>query len=813
MIQTINRPRQRALPIGGWFLLLLSGLSCTAQQDLSAVIPRPVSYQSRGGSFLMDKTTRILTSADKNDSHLRFLAGTLRELTGLPLPIVDEPRTGSPQQTATGTLQFDIDTAGGLGPEGYRLVVDPAHILITGQDEAGIFYGLQTLVQLMTNPLKATHSLQTTRSSAHPLQTAPPVRAVYRIGACAVTDYPRFHYRGMHLDVSRHLFPVPVIEKWIDALASFKINTFHWHLTDDQGWRIEIKRYPRLQSISAWRDETLIGHKKELPHRFDGKKYGGYYTQEEVREIVGFAASRHITVIPEIEMPGHAQAVLAAYPDLGCTGGPYKTATYWGVFDDVFCAGNDSVFAFLENVLDEVIGLFPSAYLHIGGDECPKTRWHVCPKCQRRMKELGLPDEHALQSYFIQRIGKYVNGKGRSIIGWDEILEGGLTPGATVMSWQGEEGGLAAARQKHTAIMSTESNLYFDYYQSLYPEEPLAAGGYTPLQKVYGYEPLAGVKDPDILQILQYVTGVQGQLWTEYLATPEQAEYMLFPRAAAMAEVGWRQASDPALSLTAGSHGYRLDYADFLRRFRLRKGLLKRHGIHFADNFDEIVFTSEASPGRTSVVLSSSLPGAEIRYTTGGREPGPKDAAYTVPLVLKKSVVLRARVYYNGRPYGRIFHKEFHLHKAIGALVTIAHPPMPRFNPGPSVLVNGLAGSSRYNDGQWLGFSGTDAEIVVDLGKVQVVRSVGTEVLNYHWQRMWAPVSLEFSVSTDGKEYREVYRQTEFPVNGINPIRCLFPESNARYVKVRAVNKGIIPAGEYGAGGKASLLLDEIIVE
>jgi hexosaminidase len=581
----------------------------------------------------------------------------------------------------------------------------------------------------------------------------------------------------------------------------------------------------------------LIGHKKETPHRFDGKKYGGYYTQEEVRSIVRFAAARHITVIPEIEMPGHAQAVLAAYPELGCTGGPYKTAAYWGVFDDVFCAGNDSVFVFLENVLDEVMDLFPSKYIHIGGDECPKTKWQACPKCQRRIRELGLADEHALQSYFIQRIGKYINANGRSIIGWDEILEGGLTPGATVMSWQGEEGGLAAARQKHTAILSPESNLYFDYYQSLYPEEPLAAGGYTPLRKVYGYEPLAGIQDPEILQ---YVAGVQGQLWTEYLSTPARAEYMMFPRAAAMAEVGWRQTRDDGdtAAVRKSDPGYP-GYPDFLRRFRLQEGLLKRLNIRYADNFEEIDFNSEAlggkddgvsvetpgeAPGRTSVAakirvrLFSSLPGAVIRYTigntsSGNESPGPGSAAYTKPLALEKSCTIRARLYDKGLPVGRVFEKNFLLHKGVGASVSLAHQPIGRYNPGPAMLVNGLTGSDRYNDGQWLGFSGTDAEAVIDLGKIRSIRSVGTDVLNYHWQKMWAPVSLRFYISTDGIRYQEIFRQTEFAVNGINRVRSRFPAIAARYLKVTGVNRGIIPDGEYGAGGKALLMMDEIIIE
>ncbi|WP_198175228.1 family 20 glycosylhydrolase [Spirosoma telluris] len=605
----------------------------------------------------------------------------------------------------------------------------------------------------------------------------------------------------MHLDVSRHLFPVAFIRKYIDELALYKFNTFHWHLTDDQGWRIEIKKYPELQRKAAYRTETLIGHKKELPHRFDGKRYGGYYTQAEVRDIVRYATQRHITVIPEIEMPGHAMAALSAYPELGCLkpngqpGGPYQAATFWGVFDDVFCAGNESTFAFLEGVLDEVMALFPSTYIHVGGDECPKTRWKTCAKCQARIRNEHLKDEDELQSYFIRRIEQHVNKKGRQVIGWDEILEGGLSPGATVMSWRGIEGGIEAIRQKHNAIMTPESHVYFDYYQSLYPEEPLAAAGYTPLSKVYAYEPVPANIGPEEAI---YLKGVQGTAWSEYLDSPAKAEYMIFPRAIAVAEIAWSQRQHR-------------NYPDFLRRLRLQDALLKRLNVTYAKRFDELTDSVSISPtGSLQLALSTTLPGATIRYTTDGADPIESSAVYTHPIEINQTKTLKAIAYLRNQPQGRLFQKTLTISKSTGKPVTFTTEPTGSYRPAsPLVAVNGIAGTSRYNTGEWIGFQGKDADILIDLQSVQSITSLGTHVLNYHWQRMWSPDTLSVAVSDDGKTFREVYLQTKFPINGINPVNATFPPTQARYVRIRATNKGVIPPGEYGAGGKAWLMLDE----
>lgn len=399
--------------------------------------------------------------------------------------------------------------------EQYEIVVSDSEIVISALTNQGLFYGIQTLLQMV--PFEKKNEIA--------------------IPWINISDAPKYAWRGMHLDVCRHYFPISFIKKYIDYLAHYKMNTFHWHLTEDQGWRIEIKKYPKLTEVGAWRNGSMVGRYDD--QKIDDIKYGGFYTQEEIKEVVAYASQRHITIVPEIEMPGHSLAALAAYPELSCTGGPFEVGKKWGVFDDVYCP-KEETFTFLENVLSEVLALFPSEYIHIGGDECPKTRWKSCAHCQKIIKEKGLNDEHELQSYFIQRIEKFVNSKGRKIIGWDEILEGGLAPNAAVMSWRGTEGGIAAAKQKHYVVMTPGSHCYFDHYQGKPENEPLAIGGFTSLEKVYNFNPMPKEL---ILEEQKYILGAQANVWTEYILTPEQVEYMIMPRMSALAEVLWGTAN------------------------------------------------------------------------------------------------------------------------------------------------------------------------------------------------------------------------------------------------------------------------------
>lgn len=534
------------------FLLLIVALllsSCNqgvknSEEDYS-IIPRPNNLAILPGAFTINKETRILVNSDIEE--VRLAADFLLAMLGNALG--SEPEVETQAVSKKGSILLMITDDVDLNDEGYLLQVKPSRILLKARDGRGLFYGVQTLRQLLPPAI----------------EKGMEIGQELKVPACTISDEPRFVYRGMHLDVGRHMFPVEYIKRYIDMLALHKMNTFHWHLTEDQGWRIEIEKYPLLTEIGAYRKETLIGHGGRPPFEYDGKRYGGYYSKEEVREIVDYAAERFVTVIPEIEMPGHALAALAAYPELSCTGGPHEVATRWGVFPDVFCAGKEETFLFLENVLSEVIELFPGKYIHIGGDECPKERWQECPECQKRIADEGLADEHELQSYFIKRIEKFLVANNRKLIGWDEILEGGLAPEATVMSWRGTEGGIAAAKEGHDVIMTPNPFMYLDHYQCEPEGEPLAIGGYSPLEEVYSYDPMPAELDEDEQR---YILGVQGNLWSEYLTTPDYMEYMAYPRFFAVGEIGWT------------NQGLR-DFENFLTRFRKQAERYDIIGINY----------------------------------------------------------------------------------------------------------------------------------------------------------------------------------------------------------------------------------------
>jgi hexosaminidase len=470
-----------------------------------------------------------------------LLAAPLRAASGLALPVASErAREGSTPHAIAIRLTPSRASA---GPESYRLVVTQRGVTLSAPETAGLVLGLQTIRQLLPPELERavrsrspwgktvpeTLAVAGTAAAAAPLT---PTR--WAIPAVDIEDAPRFPYRGILLDVARWFYPPEFIEKVIDLLALYKLNTLHLHLTDDQGWRLEIKKYPRLTQVGAWRRETILGQHFD-PYIGDGKPHGGFYTQDQMRAIVSYAAARHVTIIPEIEMPGHARAALAAYPELSCTGGPFEVSTHWGTHEDIYCP-SERTFAFLEDVLVEVMGIFPSRYIHIGGDEVPKKQWQESPVAQEVIRREGLDGEEELQSYFIRRIERFLIAHGRRLIGWDEILEGGLAPEATVMSWRGTEGGIEAARQGHDVIMTPTDRTYFDYYQGDPGTEPLAIGGFLPLDSVYAFEPV-----PDVLTREQaaHVLGAQGNVWTEYIPTPARVEYMLLPRMLALSEVLW----------------------------------------------------------------------------------------------------------------------------------------------------------------------------------------------------------------------------------------------------------------------------------
>jgi hexosaminidase len=606
--------------------------------DRYPIIPAPRHLEPRPGEFRLDRETRIMLS-DPGSTELRtlseLLAGPLRAASGLPLPISPEPATG---QAADAICIQLAPGSGSSGPESYRLDVTGRGAVLSGSTSGGLVYGLQSLRQLLPAQLeRGVRSLSAWgRGGAKTTDSAPPGPVRWAIPAVAIEDAPRFRYRGLLLDVARWYYPPEFIEQVIDLLALYKLNTLHLHLTDDQGWRLEIRKYPRLTQVGAWRKETIAGQHFD-PYVGDGTPHGGFYTQNQMRDLVAYAAARHVTIMPEIEMPGHARAALAAYPELSCTGGPFEVSTRWGVHEDIFCP-SEQTFAFLEDVLQEVMQLFPGQYIHIGGDEVPKQQWKESPVAQEVIRREGLANEEELQSYFIRRIEAFLRAHGRRLIGWDETLEGGLAPEATVMSWRGEEGGIEAARQGHDVIMTPANHTYFDYYQGDPAAEPLAIGGFLPLDSVYAFEPVPAELTPGQAA---HVLGAQGNLWTEYIPTPARAEYMMLPRMLALAEVLWsaKEARNwPRFVARLPAQFARLDALGAEYRVPEPVGL----------GGDRLVLED-----RIRVMMGSPFPGGMLRYTTDGSEPTPSSSRYTGPLDLRlgpSPLTVSARVFLpNGR--------------------------------------------------------------------------------------------------------------------------------------------------------------------
>ncbi len=577
--------------------LLLAGCAGPRAVTSYHLIPEPRALEPGTSSFEIEPATHI-TLSDPDDPELHrladFWAAPVRVATGFDLPV------GGPLDEGANEIRLvlskDVDE-----PEGYRLTVDEGGITIRAREHVGVFYGLQTLTQMLPATLEA--------GNVHGERILVP--------GVRIDDAPRFAYRGMHLDVSRHFFGPEFIKRYIDLLARYKINYFHWHLTDDQGWRIQIRRYPELTEVGAYRKETQVG-KSFNPFVGDGKPYGGFYTQDEIRDIVAYAREHYVTIIPEIEMPGHSEAALAAYPQLACTKGPFEVGTHWGVYTDVLCP-KESTFQFMENVLTEVMELFPGPYIHVGGDEAPKTRWKSSPVAQGLMARDGLLDEDQLQSLFMARIERFLNRHGRRLIGWDEILQGGLAPDATVMSWRGTSGGIEAARQGHDVIMTPTDALYFDYYQGDPAQEPLAIGGFTPLEKVYSFEPVPSELSPEQAR---HILGAQANVWTEYIGTGEHVEYMVLPRMLALSEMDW--SPDSARS-----------FDDFLRR--LPWHLERFDALGLAYRIPDVVGLSHdriTLESRLEVPLSAPVPGGGLRYTLDGSDPDSTSPLYGGPLRL-----------------------------------------------------------------------------------------------------------------------------------------------------------------------------------
>lgn len=766
----------------GWSLAGLLMTACSNQPTTVAnyeVVPMPLEINTtQQASFLLKSGVTVYYPAgnEKMQRNAEFLASYVKAQTGIELQV----QAG---EGGKGGIVLQLGLAND-NPEAYQLKVDANQVVISSPSEAGVFYGIQTL-------RKAVDVAEGSN---------------VELPAVEIKDQPRFGYRGMMLDVGRHFFSMDEIKTYIDMMALHNINRFHWHLSEDQGWRIEIKKYPKLTEIGSMRKETVIGHNSG---KYDGKPYGGFYTQEQAKEIVAYAAERYITVIPEIDLPGHMQAALAAYPELGCTGGPYEVWTQWGVSDNVLCAGNDQTIQFIKDVLAEIVEIFPSEYIHVGGDECPKVKWSTCPKCQARIKALGLKSdnkhtkEERLQSYVIHEAEEFLNSKGRKMIGWDETLEGGLAPNATVMSWRGEAGGIEAAKQHHDVVMTPNTYLYFDYYQSKDTEtEPMAIGGYLPIERVYSYEPMPKSLSPEEQK---YIVGVQANLWTEYIPDFKQVQYMVLPRMAALSESQWCAPE-------------KKNYEAFLQRVSRLVNIYAKNGWNYATHiFDVMLDLKPNTETGTLDAVARTIDNAPIYYTLDGSEPTTASEKYTDVIKIDKPCTLRTVAI---RPSGssKITKDEISFSKSSMKPITMLQPINKQYEfSGATVLVDGMTGNMNYKTGRWIAFYTNDLETVIDLKEATEISSMTLHTCVEKGDWIFDTRGITVSVSDDNQTFKEVASEAypamkESDPNQIYTHELKFDPVKTRYVKVKALSEQKIPSWHGGKGNPGFLFVDEIIL-
>ncbi len=766
----------------GWSLAGLLMTACSNQPTTVAnyeVVPMPLEINTtQQASFLLKSGVTVYYPAgnEKMQRNAEFLASYVKAQTGIELQV----QAG---EGGKGGIVLQLGLAND-NPEAYQLKVDASQVVISSPSEAGVFYGIQTL-------RKAVDVAEGSN---------------VELPAVEIKDQPRFGYRGMMLDVGRHFFSMDEIKTYIDMMALHNINRFHWHLSEDQGWRIEIKKYPKLTEIGSMRKETVIGHNSG---KYDGKPYGGFYTQEQAKEIVAYAAERYITVIPEIDLPGHMQAALAAYPELGCTGGPYEVWTQWGVSDNVLCAGNDQTIQFIKDVLAEIVEIFPSEYIHVGGDECPKVKWSTCPKCQARIKALGLKSdnkhtkEERLQSYVIHEAEEFLNSKGRKMIGWDETLEGGLAPNATVMSWRGEAGGIEAAKQHHDVVMTPNTYLYFDYYQSKDTEtEPMAIGGYLPIERVYSYEPMPKSLSPEEQK---YIVGVQANLWTEYIPDFKQVQYMVLPRMAALSESQWCAPE-------------KKNYEAFLQRVSRLVNIYAKNGWNYATHiFDVMLDLKPNTETGTLDAVARTIDNAPIYYTLDGSEPTTASEKYTDVIKIDKPCTLRTVAI---RPSGssKITKDEISFSRSSMKPITMLQPINKQYEfSGATVLVDGMTGNMNYKTGRWIAFYTNDLEAVIDLKEATEISSMTLHTCVEKGDWIFDTRGITVSVSDDNQTFKEVASEAypamkESDPNQIYTHELKFDPVKTRYVKVKALSEQKIPSWHGGKGNPGFLFVDEIIL-
>jgi hexosaminidase len=670
-------------------------------------------------------------------------------------------------------------------PEGYHIQISSKKVIIEAGTPAGVFYAVQSLLQLLPVEIESPALVENVK---------------WQFPVLNIDDAPVFSYRGLMLDVARHYMPYSFLQKLIDLMAMQKMNTLHLHLTDSQGWRFESKKYPKLTQIGAYRKGDALNATYDYASRPNDTLYGGYYTQEQLKQLVAYAQKKFITIIPEIEMPAHSRAALASYPQFACLDSTGKTFPYPAQIQDEFCT-KDSTFTFLTDILGEVMDVFPSKYIHIAGDEASKANWRKCPICQKRMRDEHLNSVDELQSYFIKRIEKFVNQRGRLVIGWDEILEGGLAPNAAVMSWRGEQGGIDAAKLGHKVVMTPGDYCYFDHYQSLDPAEPAAFGGLTTLATVYGYHPIPDELTPEEGKL---IIGTQGNLWTEYVPTASHAEYMYFPRSIALAEVAWTADRQP--------------YDQFITRLLPYLKRLDYHNVNYSRHLFDIQMNTytDSATHRLMAKVNGVPEGYPVFYTLNGTSPDSSSFKYTGPVAIDHNADLTVGVTYKGRIVDKA-EKSFTLNKATGKRSWLKNAPSPDYSKGGDhAWNNGIYGSDfRYNDGEWLGWSGQDFEGTVDLGTSQSISTVTARFFNQPSDWVYPPASVTVSISDNGVDFRDVFKKDSLPLDkiGLQVLKMAISPVQARYVKITAKNYGTIPKKSPGEGSQAWLFADEVKIE
>ena len=742
------------------------------------LIPMPKKLKLNEGSFSFTKETSFVVEGTQQKEIAELLNSKFSVAAGWEMEILEE----KPQ---TNFIQFKENKD--LNEEAYKLLVDREKIIIEAALSSGFIYGVETLRQLLPPEIESKEKVNDVN---------------WQIPQIEISDEPRFEWRGLMLDVSRHFFEKEYIFKTIDRLAFLKMNTLHLHLVDDQGWRIEIKKYPKLTEVGAFRVDQEDKHWDARSDNKPGEEatYGGFYTQEDIKEIVAYATKHGIEVVPEIEMPAHVTSAIAAYPELSCTGKPVAVPSggVWPI-TDIYCAGKEETFEFLENVLLEVMELFPSKYIHVGGDEATKTEWEKCKDCQRRIREEGLAGVDELQSYFIRRMEEFISSHDRVLIGWDEILEGGLAPGATVMSWRGIKGGWEASEQGHDVVMTPGSHVYFNFYQGDFDTEPMAFSGFTPLNKVYDFDP---VVDSMSTAQKKHVLGGQANLWSEFIATPERSEYMLFPRLVALSEVLWTPEENK-------------DWADFSRRLQAMFKRFDLMDINYATSAYSVTAESEvdSSSGKIKIALKNEFPNSEIRYTLNDKNLNVSSPLYKEPIAVEESSILRAAVYENGKPKGDTLVKDFYFHKAVGKKVSYKPKYSDNYTGvGESTTVNVIRATKNFHDGQWLGWLGEDVEVAIDLEKSTQIESLKVGTMENQGSGIYFPVKISAFASKNGEEYSKIGEVSrDFKINGAVSLKDFEIEvkpQEAKFIKLRIDTYKGLPGS-----GKAWLFVDEIIIE